>query len=354
MKKVLFVLPSLAAGGAERVISFVAQNLDPAKFEAILLITGSEKNSVYQTGKIKTIFLNKRRLVNAVPSVIKQIRILKPDIVLSSISHVNILMGCLSIFFKKIHFVGREASVLSVMNNFSTINSKAYLQLIKLFYPKLSKIICQSEDMYIDFNKHFNIQNSKLIVINNPITTQIMPVKRPGNNTDIIQFVTVGRLSDEKGHYRILKGLAKISEYDFHYTIIGNGPMKDELFNLAEELGLSSKITHIPFTSTILISLASMDVFLQGSYVEGFPNAALESCIAGTPVIAFNAPGGTKEIIENGVNGFIVETENEFEELLKNKHKFTSLNPDRIREQVVNKFNATKIIGQFEELFNCL
>ena len=47
----------------------------------------------------------------------------------------------------------------------------------------------------------------------------------------------------------------------------------------------------------IIDYLSDSDFFIQGSYVEGFPNSVLESCSVGTPVIAFNCPGGTKEII---------------------------------------------------------
>jgi glycosyltransferase involved in cell wall biosynthesis len=89
-------------------------------------------------------------------------------------------------------------------------------------------------------------------------------------------------------------------------------------------------------------------MFLQGSYVEGFPNALLESCVVGTPVIAFNAPGGTKEIVENGINGFLVYDEGEFIEKLKGNRVWS---PKEIRESVYRKFNKDKILMQYEQLF---
>jgi glycosyltransferase involved in cell wall biosynthesis len=87
---------------------------------------------------------------------------------------------------------------------------------------------------------------------------------------------------------------------------------------------------------------------LQGSYSEGFPNALLESCVVGTPVIAFNVPGGTKEIIEDGVNGFLVKNENEFLEKLNDNRIW---DPEAIRESVVRKFSKEKILKQYENLF---
>ena len=76
---------------------------------------------------------------------------------------------------------------------------------------------------------------------------------------------------------------------------------------LVNKLDLSSKITHVPFTDKVPEYLKESDIFLQGSFVEGFPNALLESCAVGTPVIAFNALGGIDEIIQDGVNGFMVD-----------------------------------------------
>jgi len=352
MKKIVFILPSLKAGGAERVISFVAQNIDVSKYNVTLLVVGFEKDSVYDTGGVKTIFLNKQRLIRSIPLLIKQIIKIKPNIVVSSIGHINIFAGFLSMFFKKTYFIGREASVTSVMSTFSNSNSSLYSFLMKLFYSKLSKIICQSKDMFNDFNKVLNIDSQKLVVINNPITIEPALKKKRINISSVVQFITIGRMSGEKGYERILEGLASISSYDFHYTIIGDGPLKNSLLELAGKHNLLSKITHIPYTSSVLEKLIQMDVFLQGSYVEGFPNAVLESCTVGTPVVAFNAPGGTREIIENGITGFIIENEGGFASLLNNKELLTSLNPEIVSQHVFDKFNSRKIITQYEMLFD--
>mgnify|MGYP000064476028 CR=1 FL=1 len=83
------------------------------------------------------------------------------------------------------------------------------------------------------------------------------------------------------------------------YLIAEIGGNHEGDFEKAKELSLIQFIKHIPFTSNVNDYIAENDMFLQGSYVEGFPNALLESCVVGTPVLAFNVPGGTKEIIEN-------------------------------------------------------
>ncbi|MBB1489854.1 glycosyltransferase, partial [Oceanospirillum sp. D5] len=111
-------------------------------------------------------------------------------------------------------------------------------------------------------------------------------------------------------HLRIIKLLSKL-EFNFTYTIVGDGDQKEAVLNEAKKLGVLEKLVHIPFTKQVNQILSKNDMFLQGSFVEGFPNALLESCVAGIPVIAFDVPGGTKEIVEHGINGFLVKNEKE-------------------------------------------
>ena len=169
-KKILFVLPSLCAGGTERVISFVAQQLNIGVFDVKLVVLGFEKDAVYNVDFIEVIYLNKNRLLTSVVALFWVIVKEKPSIVVSSIGHVNIMMALFSLMLKKIRFIGREASVVSKMNEFSKPKMKIIYKLTKLFYPKLSVIICQSDDMRQDLVISLGLNPEKLLVIHNPIT----------------------------------------------------------------------------------------------------------------------------------------------------------------------------------------
>ena len=349
-EKILIILPSLAAGGAERVMSFVAQNINADQFDSHLLIIGNKSESIYAFNEIHTTFLNKKRVLYAIPALILFLLKKKPNIVVSSIGHLNTLMALLSPIFYKTKFIIREASVISSIQQFS-VNKKSWINWINIFskisYSWIDCVICQSRDMAEDFRCLYNIHNDKLVIINNPITN-ITPVKELKSKNNCTKYITIGRLSKEKGHERILNILSK-KKKDFHYTIIGNGPEKENILEQVKILGLVSKVTYISHTNNVNKYLKLNDLFLQGSYVEGFPNAVLESCVVGTPVLAFNAPGGTKEIIEHGVNGFIVETEAEYLDYLNTDIDW---NPKVVSESVKKKFNKKNILHQYEQLFN--
>lgn len=353
-KKIVFVSESLKAGGAQRIVAFLAKNMNSTLFDVKLVVIGFKDQTVFDIDGVAVEYLNKSRLLKALPEIFKIFKSEKPNIVFSSIGHINVILGISSIFFKKIKFVAREASVISTMINYSSVNSSFFTFLIRKSYKKFSKIICQSEDMSNDFIDNFKIRKEQLVVINNPIT-KIINFKQRKEINDKVNFVTVGRLSEEKGHERLLKGLAKIVAFDFTYTIIGKGPLLNDIQNKVKQLGLEEKVDFIDHRSDILNELLKYDYFLQGSFVEGFPNALLESCSVSTPVIAFKAPGGTKEIVVEGVNGYLVKNQREFEETIQDLDKLKAISKDvKIRNSVVEKFDSKRILNTYEATFNAV
>jgi len=343
---ILFILPSLSAGGAERVISFVSQNIDTKKFHSVLLVAGFKKDTVYDVSNVDVTYLNKPRILTALPSIIKHIKSLKPNVVVSSIAHVNTAMAMVSPFFKNVKFIGREATVLGQRQNEKKARKWSLAHILPNGFKKLDALICQSNDMAEDMMANFDIPREKIHVINNPISN-LPPIKEKSNNTIPRRFITVGRLTEVKGHLRLLDMLSKLKD-PFTYTIVGDGHLKEDIFNRAKRLGIFENIEHIPFTNQVNDFIAKHDLFLQGSYVEGFPNALLESCVVGTPVLAFKAPGGTKEIVENGINGYLVNDESDYIEKLNSEFH---MDPKTVRESVYKKFNREIILQQYEALF---
>ena len=353
--KVLFILPSLKPGGAERVISFLAKNFHDNNQEVTLLVLGFEKDKVFETGNLSIVYLNRDRLLFSIFDIIKFMKKRKPKIVFSTIVHVNTVMSLISFFFKKTKFIAREASVLSVRSNYGGYKSWLFNKIISRTYKKLDAIVCQSQDMKNDFIKNFNINKNKLLVIGNPITIEkASVVVSKSKLIKKINFITVGRLSKEKGHLRLIHNLLTIKNYDFHYKIIGSGPEKDKLIMLVQKLGLVNNVEFIPFTKNINKYLMDSDFFLQGSYVEGFPNALLESCALGTPVIAYDCPGGTKEILREGENGFLVSNDKEFRNILQGLNEKDVFKRNNVSEYVQNTFSLKIIFNKYNQLIDCV
>lgn len=350
--KILLLIPTLSAGGAERIMAFLASNLSKDLFDCTLVVIGSQKNVAYEVDNTRTIFLDKKRVLNAIPAIIRLVHQKKPDLVMSSIGHLNILLGYISIFFPHITFVGRQAGILKVSDGFSNVRKNYIFDLIrKLGLRKLDMIVCQSEDMLEDCVALFGISVDKLHIINNPITDSFTFTPKASKIANKhLAFVTVGRLEKVKGHERLLKVLSNFDQ-PFTYLIIGKGSRKDSLVELCEELGLKKQVKFIDYTQSVAEYLKQSDAFLQGSYAEGFPNALLESCAVGTPVLAYDAPGGTKEIVEHDINGFLASTDDEYLEQLVHFSR-NPLDPKTVSDSVKRKFSKEIIIKRYEELFS--
>lgn len=348
---ITFALPNLLAGGAERVISYIAENINQEKFKSTLLIIGYSKDASYDIKNIDVVFLEKSRVKNGVPALYRYIKKNKPDILLSAIAHLNCITAGLSLLFPKTIFIAREVNVLSVLSTYEQhrTSSSPLGFLFDKRFNFFEKVICQSQDMLNDFHQNFNIKNEKLIVINNPITDNFK-IKEHYKTNNPLRFITVARLDLEKGHPRILEVLSKLS-FDFHYTIIGKGIEQENIFKLIKHYNLQDKITHIPFTKEVAKYLSESDVYLQGSYVEGFPNAVIESCMVGTPVVAFDAPGGINEIIIQNINGKIVENIDQFINTLDTINSNYEFTPSEVSKSVDERYSKKNILNQYESLF---
>ncbi|NNF75997.1 MAG: glycosyltransferase [Flavobacteriaceae bacterium] len=350
-KKIQLVIATanLLPGGAERVLSFLATEIDKEQFEVTIVVFGHERDVSYDLKGVNTVFFGRDRVMHGIFDFLKFLKRHKPDIVLTAIGHLNTLAAYASWFFPKTKFVAREVNVLSVLDTF-TDRKLNYLKLFtKNRFRFFDAIICQSDDMKEDLKKSYSFNYDKMVVINNPITDgfkvkEQLPPMKP------VALITVGRLAKEKGYDRLLNVLSRL-DLPFHYTMIGRGPEKENIFRLIDDYKLGDKITHIEYTAEIPDYLRKSHIYLQGAYVEGFPNAVIESASVGTPVLAFDAPGGINEIIEDGINGYRVFSAEDYLKTLKSICLDYTFVPELVSASVNKKYNKDIIIQRFEALF---
>jgi len=119
---------------------------------------------------------------------------------------------------------------------------------------------------------------------------------------------SVGRLAPEKNQAALLDVLAHLHSagVDAHLLIAGEGPLRAELTQRAVVLGIARRVSLIGEIADVRPVLAAMDVFVLPSVaVESFSNAALEAMATARPVILSDI-GGAREMIDDGVEGFII------------------------------------------------
>ena len=351
--KILFIVPSMRGGGAERVVSTLLQHINKEKFDLNLaLITKEGKFLDDIPNHVNIIDLDERRVRNSIFKIIKTINNLKPDIVFSTLGHLNLLISIIRPFLsKKIIFIGRESNTVSVINKQSKY-PKFFDFLYRNFYNNFEYIVAQAQYMKKDLVENYKIDEKKITVINNPIDFKKVNLLSKESSINLfdkskINLLAVGRLSYQKGFDTLLKIMNELDD-SYFLSILGQRPDEEKLLNMIRELNLDSKVKLLGFQNNPYIYMKQADIFVLSSRFEGFPNVVLEANACETTVIAFDCPGGTNEIIVDGENGYLVncQDKNDFISKLKN----ISLEK-KVYNNLLNKYEVMNIIKQYTDLF---
>ncbi|MBL7817959.1 MAG: glycosyltransferase [Saprospiraceae bacterium] len=362
-KKILFVIPTLQSGGSERVFTTIAHQIDPSVFDiTFMVLDGRDAFFSIHSPHIKFMDLQTPKVTKAFWAIRAWIKKEQPNIVFSTLSHLNIIlaMGRFFLAAKNARFIARESSVMSLNNQYQN-PTWLFNFLTRQFYNNFDTIICQSRDMHDDFVHHFDISEQKLSIINNPIDAVEIEKKinvalssRTGDapqQTPFFRFVTVGRLTKSKGIDRLLRVLHRL-DAAFVFDIVGDGQEMDNLKALADNLGIKEKVRFHGALDNPFPLVAQADVFLFGSHHEGFPNVLIEAGACGTPVVSFDCKGGINEIIEQGENGFMV-AHNDFFAFEKALRVSLEVPFDRqkIKQRTQERFGMVQIIKKYENIF---
>ena len=350
--KILIAVPSLECGGLERNVSNLCNYINTDKFDVVLLVINNA-NPFYNISNaaIKIIDLQQKQIRNSIFLLQKIAKQEKPDIIISTANHLNLLFAIFRwMFGKKVKIIARESSIVSI-NTKRAKQHNLYNRLLKIFYKKLDLIVCQSQYMKEDLLKHYNVDEEKTFIIYNAVEVPSINLSAEKNANDNAQFITVARLSEEKGIDRIIRALAHVKK-QFTYTIIGEGAMRKSLEEMITHSALPSEIKMPGARNEPFSIVSNPDLFLMGSHYEGFPNVLLEANVLGIPVVAYDAPGGISEVITNMENGILVEDGNVLA-FAAAVDKAIDYPFDRkmISRNTIEKYNPQKIILEWESLF---
>lgn len=162
--------------------------------------------------------------------------------------------------------------------------------------------VCES-DRAAAVRSHLT-SSERLVTIHNamPDVEETLRAK-PGNSP--VRLVMVARLSYWKDQPTLLHALAGLKHLDWELELIGEGPLRGQLEELTQSLGLTPRVTFPGFCRDVPERLAKAQAFLLVSKWEGFPRSILEAMRAGLPVVASDV-GGVKESVVDGTTGFVI------------------------------------------------
>jgi glycosyltransferase involved in cell wall biosynthesis len=359
-RQVLFLIPTLTGGGAERVIVTLLRHLDRYKFHLTLAVVDT-RAAVYRDDipeDVKFIDLGCERVRYALPKIIRLIWQQRPDVVFSTLGHLNLALAIVRPLLPDgVRYVARETSVVSENIRISSLSS-LWRWAYRRFYYRFDTVVCQSRNMQADLVRNFGLPPGKSVVINNPVDQERIsqlaakPMvtdfeKTYGESGDVpIHLVAAGRLVTLKGFDLLIEALALCHNPRFRLSILGEGPLGGDLERWAREQGVAQQVRFVGFQKNPYPFFAQADAFVLSSRFEGFPNVVLEALACGTPVIATPAPGGVREILE-GVTGCLVADSVTAEGLARAMQLMTY--GKRLCPKVVDNFAVDKIMGRYEQ-----
>ncbi|HEV2992044.1 MAG TPA: glycosyltransferase [Candidatus Angelobacter sp.] len=368
-KKIVFLIGSLAGGGAERVFVTLLRHLDRSYFEPhlVLLRAGGEfACQVPRDVAIHTLRGGQQRrtplgLLLLMWSLIQLLWKIRPRIVLST-GRINLMLALARPLLPRgTKLLIRECSVLSVRLKTDTRYPNLWRWLYKRLYRRADNVVCPSDSMVKDMTEQFHLPHQQPMRIYNPIDLDLVrELGRSGGNPYSgagPHLVAAGRLSNEKGFDLLLAAMPKVVEClpDVRLTILGQGPLQNELAEQVKKLGLQESVSFVGFQQNPWPYLCHADLFVLPSRRESFGNVLLEALALETPAVAADCPGAIREIYGSNpsvrlvpAGNSIVLAEAIIERCRAARHEpiHAKASPDWI-----NKFALQRIIGEYSALF---
>jgi glycosyltransferase involved in cell wall biosynthesis len=319
-KRVLFLVPSFTGGGggAERLVANVLRHLDHSRFDCHLALAQSSAACLENLPtSVRLHCLGVARMRYALPGIVRLVRRVKPQTILSTASHLNMLLIMAKPFLPAgTRLLLSEVTTPTAFVAKDTQHPRLWRWLYRSIYPRADKVICLSDSILKELVEEFNVPWEKLVRIYSPVDVEWMRqlAETAGNPfyDSGPHLVAAGRLRREKGFDLLLEAMpAVLLQFPTaRLAILGEGPLEAELREQARRLGVAESVEFSGYRQDPWSYFKHADLFLLPSRFEGLPNVVLEALALGTTVVAFDCVGGMREIQESCERLVLVAPEN--------------------------------------------
>lgn len=314
-RKILFFITSLGKGGAEKVLVDLLNSLPADKFEITLKtlyggVNQKKLSSVIKYSnviKTRNAFLKKiliRLYYRVLPSKFFYRFFLKGDYEVECAylegKPTEIIAKSVNKRSKKIAFIHTD-----IETNFGVKNVYGNIKRAKKLYNKFDDIICVSNEAKISIEKIIGkLKNAQVLhnIIDFQKVRELSVEFSADKNNGRFNIISLGRLCDVKGYFRLLEALKDVKEEKYKLLIIGDGEQKDKLEEFANRYSIN--VEFLGFKENPFPYVVASDLYVCSSYAEGYSTSVAEALSLGVPVLTTNC-AGMKELVRK--NGLIVE-----------------------------------------------
>jgi GalNAc-alpha-(1->4)-GalNAc-alpha-(1->3)-diNAcBac-PP-undecaprenol alpha-1,4-N-acetyl-D-galactosaminyltransferase len=316
MASILYLIPSLRCGGAERAAAVLTERWAKQGHQIVLLTFNSQEEkpfyALYPSVKLRGIGLDSvrgtpvNRLVKNVArirEVRKVVREVSPDCIIASMERANFVALLASVGLS-VPVIVTEHGVPFVEDNKN--NTELFLR--RRLYSRAARVVVLTEEIAEYYR---SVMKVPTVVVPNPVLAEasLLEQTEKTNPHEPLRLIAVGRLEKVKGFDLLIEAMKRVVA-EFPSVVLhiwGDGPQRDALLAQRDAAGLRDVI-HLPGrTDNVLSKLRESDLFVMSSRHEAFPNALLEAQACGLPIVTFACPSGPKVIVRNGIDGIHVK-----------------------------------------------
>jgi len=317
--KIIFFLPSLNGGGAERVTLNIIKQLSMQDYEIHLVLVKKVGEYLKLIPKYVKIYdLQSSKTLYSIYKFRKLIQIIQPHIIYSTLyrTHIVLYLGLFNI-------QNKPSTILRIPNSPKLIFEKNEISqgmrfFLKLAFKNATTIIAQTPQMKDEIIKYYPILTQKVKVIINPLDTKHIDISTQSNqnpfNPKYINIVASGRILPQKGFDILIKSFQKVylenSNYRLHIIGRNYSNYQEKYQLLIDKLNLNNVINFLGFQHNPYIYYKNSDLFVLSSRWEGLPNTILENLYLNKPIVATKCIPFMTTLIKEGRNGFLVDIDN--------------------------------------------
>lgn len=309
-KKILFFLPSLMGGGAERTFVNLLNHLDRSDYEPVLLLLSKSENGYRKDAYSQLLHQDVRCINLGIPMktryypamlfrLCQTIRQEKPDIVLSTTIKANLLAaGASTLSRVRHHLVLRESN-----NQMAMEHGRLFNWLVGVMYRQAADwIITPSRGLKEMLQHFYSVPAGKISAIPNMLDLEQIESKMQEetilSQDPSFKIVTAGRLEQQKDHKTLLLALRLLPPaLDYHCYILGDGSLRKQIEEQVLDYGLVDRVHLIGFQDNPYSFMHDADLFVLSSCWEGLGNVLLESLAVRTVPLSSDCPHGPGEIL---------------------------------------------------------
>ena len=295
--RITFVTDTLQAGGAERVISILANKMQERGYEVEIICLRMHKVFYELNPSIKLTFAEdyvNGGMFKRMMWLRKYVKEQKPSVVIAFMIAVY-ATTLLSLIGSKIPVIVSER-----IDPRKTKKWKNVLRYVVM--PLIQHMVVQTEDIKSYFPAFIQKKTS---IIYNPVTEKVF------DRTSFVakkkRLINIGRLYEQKNQKMLIDAFCKVKEHfsEYELGIFGEGPLEKELQDYIKAKGLTGSVKLMGKSTEIVKELKASEVFCLSSDYEGMSNAMIEAVCLGLPIVTTDI-SGAKDVIVNGENGYIV------------------------------------------------